>query len=49
MSRVDWMLRMRLLGVLSQAVLDGARDETQLMKAIRAAPGDTRAGPPAPR
>ena len=50
MSRVDWMLRrLRLLGVLSQAILDGARDETQLMKAVQAAPGDTRAGPPAPR
>jgi hypothetical protein len=53
MSRVDWMLRrLRLLAVLSQAILDGARDETDLIRAIRAAPSapaETRVVPPAPR
>jgi hypothetical protein len=50
MSRVDWMLRrLHLLGVLSQAILDGARDETDLMKAVQGAPGDPRAALPAPR
>jgi hypothetical protein len=53
MSRVDWILRrLRLLGTLSQAILDGARDETDMIKAIQAAPSspaDTGVGSPAPR
>jgi hypothetical protein len=49
MSRVDWILRrLRLLALLSQTILDGARDETDLMKAVQAVPGDP-GGPPAPR
>ena len=49
MSRVDWILRrLRLLAVLSQTILEGARDETDLMQAAQAAPNDT-GGPPAPR
>jgi hypothetical protein len=53
MSRVDWMLRrLRLLAVQAQSILDGARDESDMIKAIQAAPSgpaEPGVGPPAPR
>jgi hypothetical protein len=39
MSRVDWMIkRMRLLDIEGRAILDGARDESDLTKSIFASP-----------
>lgn len=53
MSRVDGIVRrLRLLGIQAQAILNGARDETDMMKAIQAAPSapaETGVVPPAPR
>jgi hypothetical protein len=43
-SRVDWMIRrMRLLDIEGRAILNGARDESDLMKAIFAPPGSSSA------
>ncbi|HEY4750500.1 MAG TPA: hypothetical protein VIH60_08940 [Steroidobacteraceae bacterium] len=50
-SRVEWMIRrMHLMAVEGRAILDGARDESDLAKAVFASPeadsGASSAGPP---
>ena len=39
MSRVDWMIkRLGIFAAEGQAILDGARDENDLVKSLRASP-----------